>query len=121
MKNKMIIMLIGMCALFLSFKSQSKHGKVVLAMIGRNDTLTSLINVKSIAAKKIKDNLNFLRQNAFVPGQGYSICDPDDMMPISSTAATDALIHARAQMKAYLDSLIIDPKSDDLITMKKHD
>jgi len=117
MKNKMFIMLIWMCALFVSFKSESKY--VALATINCNDTLTSLINLKSITAKKIKDSLNFLRQNAFVPGQGYSICDPDDMMPISSTAATDALIHARAQMNAYLDSLIIDPKSDDLIAKKK--
>lgn len=42
--------------------------------------------------------------------------DPDDPAPLLRVTTTEGSLRARAQIKAYLDSLIVDPKPTGLIT-----
>jgi len=122
MKYKFIFVLLSLFVLLVSFKNENKVYNITAITTGRSDTLLSAINSKFKTVKALSHKINNLVPDkneitdavpvSFVPN------DPDRPLSIPLTGANGSL-RARTELKAYLDSLTIDPKSTGLIRNAK--
>jgi hypothetical protein len=120
-KKKIIFLLLGTTSLVLSIKQEAKGHEINPSRVRLMDTLivSANLNVKAVEAKS--DSSHHIvyhapimkREVSFGPG------DPDATAPLSAVPDSVITLRARSQMKAYLDNLIIDPKSIGLLKNAK--
>jgi len=111
--------LLPLLVLFASFKTENKVYNANPVAFGQRDTIVSAMTAKFKTVKTISAYLDLVRDKNetirpvpanFLPN------DPDETTPSSiPVAGASGSARARTQLKAYLDSLIIDPKSVGLI------
>ena len=123
MKSRFIFILLSLFVLLVSFKKENKVYNITPVATGNRDTLISAINAKFKTAKTVSANINLVSdKNAATDGVPVSFTpnDPDVTQPLLIPLTdTKGSLRARTQLKAYLDSLIIDPKSIGLIRKGK--
>jgi hypothetical protein len=114
MKTSIILLHVSAYFLMVSFKKEDNIRQFHPATI--SDTIASKmpIKLKLTAANKPTDSINHSGSSDLIPGLGYYPIDPDETLPPATATDSNATHRAREQMKAYLDSLIIDPRSADL-------
>jgi len=123
MKSRFIFIFLGLFVLLVSFKKENKVYNLSPATAGRSDTIVSAINAKFKAIKSLSAYINLVQDKNEtiypVPVQ-FMPNDPDETDPLSIPLTDrNKTLRARTQLKAYLDSLIIDPKSINLIRKGK--
>jgi hypothetical protein len=119
MKFTFVFMLLPLLVLLASFKKENKVYNVTGINISHSDTLVSAMTAKFKTVKTLGAYLELVQDKnekirpvpvSFLPN------DPDGATPspIPVTGASGSA-RARTQLKAYMDSLIIDPKSSGLL------
>jgi len=117
MKFTFIFMLLPLLVLLASFTKENKVYNRLTA--GRSDTLVWAANAKFKTVKTISAYLELVqdKNEKILPvPANFLPNDPDESTPspIPVTGASGST-RARTQLKAYLDSLIVDPKSPGLL------
>ncbi len=116
-KFTFVFMLLPLLVLLASFTKENKvHNRLAA---GRSDTLVWAANAKFKTVKTISAYLELVqdKNEKILPvPANFLPNDPDETKssPIPVTGASGSA-RARTELKAYLDSLIVDPKSPGLL------
>ncbi len=120
-KSTFVFMLLPLLVLLASFTKENKVYNRLTA--GRSDTLVWAANAKFKTVKTISAYLELVQDKNDIIRPfpvNFLPADPDETTPSSiSVTRASGSARARTQLKAYLDSLAIDPKSPGLLKNAK--
>ena len=122
-KFTLAFILLPLLVLFASFKTENKTNNTNPVALAQRDTLVSAMTARFKAAKALgayMDRAQDKNETIRPIPVNFLPLDPDETIPsqIPVTGASGSA-HARTQLKAYLDSLVIDPKSPGLLKNSK--
>jgi hypothetical protein len=120
MKKKILFLLVGTTSLVVSIKQEAKGAGINPLRMGLRDTLVLSADVNTKADKAKSDSTHHVTYPAPIIKGAVIFCpgDPDGIAQLSAAPDAAVVVRAKAQMKAYLDDLIIDPESIGLKTAK---
>lgn len=121
-KFTFVFMLLPLLVLLASFKKENKVYNTGQVALGQRDTLVSAMTAKFKTVKTISAYLE-LAQDKNETIRPFPVnflpADPDETTPSIPVTGASGSARARTQLKAYLDSLTIDPKSPGLLKNAK--
>ena len=118
-KFTLVFILLPLLVLFASFKTEHKVYNTTRVALGQRDTVVSAMTARFKAAKALGAYMDLAQDKNEtirpIP-MNFLPKDPDEATPtpIPVTGASGSA-RAKTEIKAYLDSLIIDPKSPGLL------
>jgi hypothetical protein len=122
-KFTLAFILLPLLVLFASFRNENKVYNTDLVALGQRDTLVSAMTAKFKTVKTLGAYLELVQDKNEIIHPipvNFLPLDPDETTPspIPVTGSSGS-VRAKTEIKAYLDSLIIDQKSPGLLKNAK--